>query len=235
MLRIAMETVQLHVRALVLFLLITTLYFSAKLIVESQFVELVDFDANENQANIYVVVSSVLTAAIYAVAQSLAFSTFGREIEKPFWKVGTQRDALIRFFPLWMFLNLVNLLLLNSIPIFSSSSSNPNSLVLLWLVFSSTIIPMGATIMFYGNWGKEEIQLALSTFGHQLPRYFFICLFGFIVSNFLLSVIDEVPIYVRPFLVIVEGYFKCVIFVYAWFICRAHREMLEQSDDDFDF
>ena len=89
--------------------------------------------------------------------------------------------------------------------------------------------------MFCGKCGKEEIQLALSTLGHQLPRFFLVCFFAFIVNNLIIGLAVGLEIYWKPFLAVIEGYFECVIFVYTWFICRIHREILEQSDDDFDF
>jgi hypothetical protein len=235
MLRTAVETVQRNIRGLLLYVIITTVYFTMKLAIENRYEHLVGVDADGAQVSIYLVVSTLITAVVYAIAQSMAFSTFGREIEKPFWKISNHQEAIVRFFPLWLLLNLTNLLFLNSIPIISSGTGSINSWLILWLIFSSTITPIGATIMFYGKCGKEEIESALSTFGHQIPRFFLICFFAFIVNNLLIGLVAGIPIYGKPFLVIIEGYFECVIFVYSWYICRNHREMLEQSDDDFDF
>jgi len=235
MLKVAVETVQRNIRPLLLFLAITTVFFTLRLVLEKNFESLTDEETQGFQATAYIFGASIISVIVTAIAKSLAFSNFGREIEKPFWKIRTNKEAFIRFFPMWMFFGLASLLFFRGIAGLPSDSSDLFPLLMIWLVFNATLTPIGATIMFYEKCGSEEIKLALSTFGHQLPRFFMICFFAFILNLLLFSLLSSIEFYFHPILIIIEGYFKCVIFVYSWFICRAHREILEQSDDDFDF
>ena len=210
-------------------------YVALKVFAESYFLEGKEAGYVESLSNVYLIASGLITTVVYSAGQAFAFPMLGREIDKPFWKVEFNLSTFFRFFSFWFTLNLVAgtlqlLIIISDIP----DSTKYNLIIWSFLIFS-TVIPFGATVMFYGNTRREEIMQACSTMIAQLPYYLavFICTF-FLYFNLFQIQLVEIPNSLRPLLEIISSYADCVIFAFCWELCKKQRDELE-NPDDFDF
>ena len=236
MIRDAFAALQRNYPALLLYIGITTGFYALKLAGETYLLEHYKADTLTGLSQSYLFLSGLVTAALYAVAQAIAFSKLGQDLDRPFWKVDSAKEALIRFFGLWFLLDLINLTLLIFTAVVPVDDGTRATLQVFWLMWAAFYVPLGATIMFYGHLRKEELKETLSTICHQLPSYFIISFFAFCVIVLVLSLSDsDIPLWSKPGLSIVDGYMKCFIFACTWYICRIHRDRQDDQEDDFDF
>jgi len=174
----------------------------------------------------------------YAAAQAVAFSQLGKEIDRPLWKIADYREALRRYFPLWMALNgaviVLNLLAFVVPPLIDNEEFG--RLPFWLLVFASaTYIPVGAAIMFCRKFEWRKPGEALAPLRRQFPKTLIVlCLNGLLFFFFLsLMVQTASQKWIRPIIDIIFGYFDCVVFSATWLICMLDRQAPEKVDLDF--
>lgn len=187
--------------------------------------------------NGFPIISKIIIAAGYALLLCVVFARIGREIDRPFWKVESDREAIRRFFSLWFILLLISILCGDLIgQLITDSPKDGQILSLVWLFGNSFLIQVGGAIMFYGHCRKEEIAQAMSTLLHQLPLTLLAALVSFFFNSLVIEIMRAgiLPDLVTPVLDIIEGYGFCVVFAFTWLICMRHRDE-ESEDEDFDF
>jgi hypothetical protein len=174
----------------------------------------------------------------YAAAQAVAFSQLGKEIDRPLWKIADYWEALRRYFPVWMALNgvviLLNMLTFVVPPLIDNEEFG--RLPFWLLVFASaTYIPVGAAIMFCRKFEWRTLGEALGPLRRQLPTTLIVlCLNGFLFFFFLSLIVQTASQnWIRPVIDIISGYFDCVVFAATWLICMLDRQTPEEVDLDF--
>ncbi|MFP6581317.1 MAG: hypothetical protein VCD00_02035 [Candidatus Hydrogenedentota bacterium] len=230
----ALSHVQHNYQALLIYVGITAGYYALKLGIETW--PGLDFsqDNMETIETLYLVVSGLVSSAVYAVAQTIAFLKMGENIERPVWKASSKPGAFVRFWAFWFSINLIILSTLLIIAILPMESSTQASLHLFWRFGQTVLLPFGATTMFYGSTTRNEMKLAGYSMIAQLPAYALICFIGLCVEVTLVGMQDGLPTQALPALAIIDSYAACFIFAYSWEICRKHREE-EENMDDLDF
>jgi len=179
----------------------------------------------------------ILVAAGYAILISIVFARMGREIDRPFWKIETDREAVRRFFKLWFILFLLNILAMDLVgKMIVASPDEGQLLAVMWLVGYSFLVLIGGSIMFYGHCRKEEIAQAMSTLLNQLPLTLLAAIVSFFFNSLVLEILRTgiLPDLATPALDIIEGYGFCLVFAFTWLICMRNRDE-ESEDEDFDF
>jgi hypothetical protein len=192
----------------------------------------------------YHLVGQILLAGIVAAAQAVAFSRMGKEIDRPLWRVANDRDALRRFFQLWLTLNLLMVVLEQLATLAGGNGWGPllQLILLLYMLFFVLLVPVGACIMFSGAVVRKELVRNLAPLGEQLPRTLLLILFGVIQFGFLLWLggyrhahRDDTGTFmaVAAIVGVAAAYVDCLVFAGAWHMCIEHRNA--DQDVDFDF
>ncbi|NIA13305.1 MAG: hypothetical protein GWP08_04435 [Nitrospiraceae bacterium] len=186
----------------------------------------------------YQVVASLFLAVTYAIASAIAFSRLGKSIDRPLWKISGGREALRRFFPMWLLL-FIPLLCIDHLTAWASVPPVKHNLAglafLTMLVAHAVVIPIGACIMFHGSAERAHLREALRPLARQFPPSAVILFLGGMMFVFVILLIDATHTqrWLWPAIDIVSGYFDCLIFSGVWLICMMDRQMPE--DNDFEF
>jgi hypothetical protein len=230
----ALAHVQRNYVALLIYAGITAGFYAAKLAVESWLIT--DITPNDLDAigKIYLIVSGLVSAAVYAVAQTVVFSKMGEDIERPIWKASSIPSPFLRFWSFWFTINLLNISSLLIIAVVPMEASARDSLQLFWLFGQTILVPFGAATMYFGNTTTNEMRLASHTLIAQLPHVALICFISLSVEVTLIGMQGGLPTPALPALAVIDSYAACFIFAYTWEICRKHREE-EENADDLDF
>ncbi len=186
--------------------------------------------------------SNLALAGIWAFTQTLVFSWLGQELDRPLWRVKGLRDALARFFVLWLILNLLIIVFaVNAQRLLETGSGQPGgqfmAMLLLLILMQVVAIPFGAAVMFHGELKWEELAESLSPLGRQFPATVLVMGFSGAVLVILLFIVRPLMAdhqWLRPFIEIPSGLAECVIFTATWRICIMDRDA-EHADNDFDF
>ncbi|MEA3366181.1 MAG: hypothetical protein U9Q79_11135, partial [Candidatus Hydrogenedentes bacterium] len=116
-------------------------------------------------------ISDLVLAATSAFAQTVAFSWLGQNLDRPLWRIKGIGDAMKRFFPVWLMLDLLILIFHNLTIRFMAadpSSSLGEFMFLLFITLNVIAIPIGAAIMFHGELKWTELGASLVPLGRQL-------------------------------------------------------------------
>jgi hypothetical protein len=182
----------------------------------------------------------LVIAVTWAFAQSVAFSWFGQDIDRPLWRTKGIKDALVRFFPLWLMLDLLIIVFVSLTNKFMSADPNSTVGQLMLLVFMTMQViatPIGAAIMFHGELKWSELGQSLAPLGRQAFATVLLVVFSgcvVVIVFFLLLPAIRDYLLLRALIEIPSGFADCVIFAATWYICIMDREA-EDADDDFDF
>lgn len=189
-------------------------------------------------AQAYLILAPVAVALAVSAAQAVVFARIGREIDKPLWKVRDDREALRRFFRLWVVLNL--LAAGAEVTLVFGMFRENESMLGLGLSFSFllhlVLVPVGACMMFPGTVNWQEFGRNLAPLATSFPRALLLILLNFF--GFLL-IFQAAPVEV-PWLrwvalvliAIILAYLDCVVFAGTWILCIEHRNA---DDTDLDF
>lgn len=197
----------------------------------------------------------IVYVAISAAAQTVFFSRMGREMDKPMWRVLDDRDAMRRFFRFWLLLGLLTLVYVHTMgALLPADTDVAVAVAFLASVFTlATLVNVfGASVMFYGGAGRQEVREAFTTMGRHVAVIVAICLFGILAGLVLRDLnLSAVEFGKAPggaawyhsaaavALGMLAGAFDslvgCFIFAYAWLVCIFDRDHFEQPGDDFDF
>jgi hypothetical protein len=236
MIRDAVMALQRNISALVLYIGLTTAYYVLKIIGEQSYIAHFEVNPQEGLPRNYLFISGIVTAAVFALAQAIAFTRLSQDLDRPFWKVNTIGEGMRRFFAPWFLLNMVSVGLLLSSALLPEENDFRGALQMIWLLWAASYLPFGATVMFYGHFGKQEIRQTLSTVSHELPSYILLMFIAFCAIVLVLSLGGSgMPLWAKPGLSIVDGYMDCLLFAATWFVCRRHRDTQSEQDDDFGF
>ena len=238
-LRAALQALQRNYAPLLLYIGVVCAVYSARLALDTLVIAPNSENLAENFTQIYSIAIDILAVAIVAMAQTIAFSRIGREIDKPMWRVEGDRDAIGLFYKLWLLLGLMNITAVRFLDIAVAGTDEAAvqfTLAILWLTGAVLIVPFGAAVMFYGRVGRQEVGEAVSTMFRQFPYTFLIALVGIFAAMFLITLQPDLPLWARPALAIAHGYVDCLLFAAMWLVCIYHRdEYVHPDDDDFDF
>lgn len=194
----------------------------------------------------YVVVTLLMDlamAGIIAALQAVVFAAMGAEIDRPLWKSGGHRDALIRFAALWFIISLIYLAMVRLQGSLYDQGLESSSAMLLLprILWSSAYIPIGVCIMHGGKLVWEEIPDRLAPIIHHFPRAavaFGLGFLQFLVWDIIIASIPEA--YHKSALVLGMAnipllLLECLGFAVMWHACMANRDTPVDRDDDFDF
>lgn len=186
----------------------------------------------------YELLGDVFLVAVYAAAQSIAFSRMGRLLDRPLWKCATDREALKRYFPLWALLNVVAIAsqrLVMWVPALMENEAAGMPLFWFMAVVMAVYLPLGTAIMFIGRPDWRRLNEAFAPLARQWPKTLSVCLFNAVVYFLLMAFVwqTESQRWLQPALDIAAGYFDCVIFCATWLICMFDRQ--QPQDDDLDY
>lgn len=173
-----------------------------------------------------------------AIAQAIVFSRFAKDMDRPLWRMRDDREALRRYFLLWLAFNgvvfLLNLLSYD-VPILIDNEEFGAIPQLLALFAVALYIPLGAAMMFHGTADWRRIPESLGPYGRHFAKVMLVCCAaGFLYLMMLDAALrmKEHPL-LRLVVDVILGYGDCVIFCAAWMICMHDRQNPEDSSFDF--
>jgi len=195
---------------------------------------------------LYLILTRIGIAIFAAFADTVFLSRIGREIDKPYWRIPDDREALRRFYRLWLLLGLAGLVY-NQITeqLTGGDPQHPAS----FFMFISLILVVvllhafGTAVMFYGRAAREEMNEAIGTMSRHAPFMIGLCLFGILAAIFLSLIYVTIStsglstpleIAANGLLAMVDGYVSCLIFAFVWLVCRYDRDDFERDREDFD-
>ncbi len=257
----AVKAVQRNVPALGLYLLFTVPA-SALVLAGNLWMGDTNPDAPVTAAMLaYEVAGDAFLIVVYAFAQSIVFSRMGRLIDRPLWKCQGDGEALKRYFPLWVLLNIVALgsqRLVTWVPALMDNEAAAAPMFWMMAFVIAVYVPVGAAIMFAGRpeWGLgstrtlypkpqtpnpkphtwSKLGEALVPLGRQWPKALVVCFFGgatYMLLTFLVIWQPEPQRWLLPALDVVAGYFDCLIFCATWLICMFDRQAPQDGDIDY--
>ncbi len=180
----------------------------------------------------------VFLAVASAAAQSVVFSRFAKDIDRPLWRSAGDGESLRLYFPLWIVLN-ASVYVMNFLAFDLCALLDNEEIGVLprWLLLFSvaTYIPIGAAVMFNRNVTWRNLGEALSPLLRQFAKFLMLCCATGILFVFMLSLAAGASSQPALHLVIdvIFSYFDCVIFCAAWHICIIDRQNPEDSNFDF--
>jgi hypothetical protein len=201
-------------------------------------------EGHANLAHLYTIVTNLFLTVVFSLAQAMAFSKLGADIDRPLWRVSGAGEAIRRFFQLWFILNLFVMAvsyLQAVIPDSPTGEAFASLLLLLSVALIVVCVPMGACVMFRGPITWEEGARSFSPLMHELPRtllLFFLSAIS-IVLDVNYHVITEslnqkwLTVLIAPAFAIPSALIECFVFAGTWLICMTHREHGEDTDLDF--
>ncbi len=236
----AFRAVARNPRALVLYIALAMGVVGAKLAVMYPFTGGETPEDPELSVRLIELLTDLVVAGTYAFAQTVAFSWLGQDLDRPLWRVKGIKDALTRFYAVWLMLDLL-IIVFGTIAgkqlIADINNSLGQLMLLLFLVMQIIAIPIGAAIMFHGELKWRELGQSLAPLGRQLFATFLVVCFSGTVLIMLLFILLPATadvLWLRPLIEIPGGLAECVIFAATWFICIMDREA-DTASDDFDF
>lgn len=210
-----------------------------------------DPDALPNQAErLTGLIVRILTAVYVAVFQCICFARMGREIDKPLWKVASDGEALRRFFPMWLMLNLALEAIITTAvwtKTVGQSDGAAEALYSAVIFLQPLLVPAGAAIMFLGSAHFSTLGESFAPLFRQLPKAFVLILANFFLLTFLTFLNVDTAMstltlpngaevsgaWMSPLIYAAGAYVDCVVLAGVWLICMEDRTTVE--DDDLDF
>lgn len=247
LLRNAVDAVQRNLYAVGLYCGAAAVLIALKSLVDSAAIRMTGTDYETLQDGVYGLLITIVLLTVQAVIQCVAFARMGRDIDKPLWRIPSDLEAIRRFFPMWLIMNLV---------LFASSwlanpdlyGGKPNAITALCiisaLIMNIVCVPIGACVMFAGSFRWQRLGEALTPLTRQLSHagaVLVLCLFQLFLNNLVAAHIYADSGVRGPFdflgqrlgLTIVVAYLDCTVFAAVWLLCMADRET--PDDIDFDF
>ena len=173
-----------------------------------------------------------------AVAQAIVFSRFAKEIDRPLWRIQDDREAVQRYFLLWIVLNAcLSVLNLLSVDVPQLLDNEGFGFFPRWLLLfaNAVYIPLGAAMMFMRTTNWRNIGEALAPYRRQFGKAFALCLITGFLFLLMIALIPPTGLQLWPGILIsvIFSYFDCVIFCAAWLICMFDRQTPENIDFEF--
>lgn len=172
----------------------------------------------------------LVVAGAIGLLQAVVFARLGKEIDRPLWKCGSDREALRRFFVVWFLLNLLQVTLRQLI-ISARRADFQDAEALFSLVFSLTwvlYLPIGVCIMYWGRLDWRHLGEALAPIVEQFRLtllVFLLMLFQLVFDTVSAEVMRGGHGVMGPcVLVVVLTWIECLAFAAMWRICMVHRD-----------
>lgn len=228
----ALAHVQQGYKALLVYAGIVAGYVALKVLIETLLLHGIDTNSPQDIAIPYYITAGLLDAFFYALASALAFPILGRQIDHPLWDFKPTLPNFLHFFSLWFTLYLISITSLLLITLTNIPDETKSSFIILWLLLQTLLLPIGATIMFYGTLNRDTIAPIIDTFLSQLPYYIATSFCTFLLYTvFMQFQRGSFPPVALPLLEIISAYAECLIFSFCWELCKRHRTAQEESDD----
>lgn len=237
LLRAAFQALQHNGRTVLAYVAIKFALGSITIALHSGYIEPRAEALGEDLVKLFGFITEIVIVPLIALVQTVAFSRLGRDIDRPMWRVASDAEATRLFYAMWLILGLVNLLAINLLNNAAPGIDDPGlqlTLLMFWLLGAVLLVPFGASVMFYGRAGTEQIGLALSTMMHHFPKTLLIVVVGFLFGFVIINLQLGLPVWVRPAVYIFDAYLECYLFAAMWLVCMFHRDDYEMPDDDFD-
>lgn len=193
--------------------------------------------------NLATLCATLYFASLISAVQAVYLSILGAAIDKPLWKYKGAKDALQRFFILWLLINLflITLVDIQSRLMASDIQDTAMSLEPVILVGHVLALPVGACIMHWGAFHWHELGESLRPFTRLFSLMLIPMLIGFVQYSLInvrsMAATDNMAFNIPFFiltdipLVLIEAY----IFTLVWRICMHHRSLPPETEDPFDF
>lgn len=238
-LRSAFLALQHNLGPLFFYLCVGFVVYSARLAIDILVIEPMGEDISETFTRFYGITAEIIAVSIIAFSSTIAFSRIGRDIDRPMWRVEDDREALRRFYGLWLLLGLGNIAALRILDIAAASTDEESIrflLAMIWLSGAVLMVPFGCAVMFYGRVKRQEVGEALATMLRHIPYVLLFSMIGIFFGFMFIGLQPDLPIWARPALAIADAYLDCFLFACMWLVCIYHRDDYEQPDNqDFDF
>ena len=184
--------------------------------------------------------------SIITVTQCIIFMRFGRVIDNPLWKCEDDKEALARFFVLWLMLNLF-LNLINQFEekaILNESADLSAFLNVIFIGGVIFLIPVGTSIMHWGRLEWSEVGVALRAITRHFEKTLPVLMLGFLsfllapILFLILSPIHgqlNLKLLVPTLAIIIPAAIELLAFTVMWQVCMIHRDTPPEENNDFDF
>ncbi len=181
---------------------------------------------------------SILQIFLFALLYSIFLSRLARSLDRPLWKVHGARDAIARFFPMWLVMFFVCTAFIQFGMMFFDAGYENAGQGFQWIgiILNMMIVPFAAIVMFLGNGHGDDIRTAALTVLPRIPDRFFLALliaFMQIVSITMMSIDESTTFWMRPVISAANIYVDFVLFSYIFLSCREQRD-LEEPQDPYD-
>ncbi len=201
---------------------------------------------SDSRMGMYLILTRIALVAGVALGDTVLLSRIGREVDKPYWRVPDDREALRRFYRLWLLLGLANLVYLQLTEQLTGGDPEHPATFFVFLSYIMLVVLLhafGTTVMFYGNVTRDEVGEAYRTMSRHAQSILGLCLLG-ILAAFLLQVFYALIVFGKlplpaelgagALLAAMDGYISCFLFAYMWLVCRYDRDDYERDREDFD-
>jgi len=231
----ALQAVQENVRALIIYWAITVSASTVGLVANAFIEGAADVPAPSAPLLACRLGRDVFLVVCYAFAQSIAFARFGKDIDRPLWKIAGDKEAVKRFFKLWLVLNAMVVAcyeLFVSALVLLDSERLAAVLFPLFALAGIVYVPVGACIMFYGRFERQGLGEGFAPLMNQWPKALvLLCANGllFFFSLYLIAGAQD-RLWLQPIVDVIFGYFDCLIFAATWLICMADRHPPDADD-----
>ncbi len=238
----AVNAVQRNIGPLVIYLvcavLLGELFVGFQLLEKREVIQLESPDKE-----LCLLVLQVLLAIGFATVQCIVFARMGREIDYPLWKITGDREALSRFFGLWIALGLVVVILQQLTMLLGggeAGDAHPLALLPFFGVFVAVVagVPVCACLMFWGKVEAGHILEALAPLGRQFGIAFPFLALGLVVwplAGLIVAPEGKLAFVIASAAIVyaVLGYIECLVFAGIWIVCKIDRDTIEEPDLDF--
>jgi len=245
-LRDAVRALHENIRSVLLYMGLVAVLNGAQTLVEKLVFAPIADSTPDSRMGLYLMGSRVLLVAGAAFADTVFLSRIGREVDKPYWRIPDDREAIRRFYRFWLLLGLANLTYgLVTERISGGDAEHPGVffLFLSYIVWIVLLHAFGTTVMFFGKVARDEINEAFGVLSRHAPLVIGLCLFGVFAAILLQGAYGAIrmgglstpaEVLATTLLAAADGYVSCLIFAYMWLVCRYDRDDFQRENEDFD-
>jgi len=105
----AFQALQRNRGPLLFFIGVATIVYSLQLVFYTLVIEPRSEETLERSIQFYSITVDIAGVAVIALAQTIAFSRIGRDVDRPMWRIAGDGEALKRFYGLWLLLGLASI------------------------------------------------------------------------------------------------------------------------------
>lgn len=178
-----------------------------------------------------------------SAAQAVFFAMLGREMDRPLWRCLGHRDALSRFFVVWLLANGIIVLLIR-LQVRAAVANLPELMVFLELLnfFATILLPMvAASVMYQGRLVWSQLGEAFAPF-LQFPGLVFPVIFVHLTAYLTHAVLGGLmaggglsPL-AQTLLILPVAFLDILAFAAMWRVCMHQRDHGHRPDaDPYDF